>query len=269
MKFLQMRHHFLTGGLLVLALSLSACASKHSVGDKMDEPVVSAENMDTQKRAAIRMQLAVGYYQQGQLKVALEEIRRVLQISPDMVDAFSLRALIFMNMGEKQLAEENFQQALKLAPANSDVGNNYGWFLCLEGREKQGLIYLDKAIKDPAYTAPGKAYNNAGLCSLRIKDAVGAERYFMQGLREDPSNPAINANLAQVLYDRGEYTSAQFYIKRVLKFDVLAANVLWLAVKIEKKLGDEAAVASLSTQLRRRHPNSKEYSLYQRGVFDE
>lgn len=268
MKISQVRQCFLSGVLAVLAVSLSACASKSLEGGRPDQNM-SAEKQDARKRASIRMELAVGYYQQGQQKVALEEIRQALLIAPDLVDAFSLRALIFMDMGEKQLAEDNFQYALKLAPGNSDIGNNYGWFLCMNGREKQGLVYLENAVKDPAYNAPAKALNNAGLCSLRIKDTLAAERYFMQGLREDAGNPQINANLADVLYKRGEYKQAKFYIGRVLKLDVLAANVFWLAIKIEKKLGDEAAVNSLATQLRRRHPNSTEFSLYQRGVFDE
>ncbi|MFZ6872753.1 type IV pilus biogenesis/stability protein PilW [Undibacterium sp. Di27W] len=263
-----MRQYFVRGLLLTLALSLTACASRRLEGDRPEENI-SAEKQDTQKRAGIRMQLAVGYYQQGQQKVALEEIRNALLITPDLVDAYSLRALIFMDMGEKQLAEDNFLHALKLAPGNNEIGNNYGWFLCLNGREKQGLVYLDKAIKDPNYASLDKALNAAGLCSLRMKDPVAAENYFMQGLRSNPGNPSVNANLAKVLYDRREYSQAKFYISRVLKFDVLAADVLWLAIKIEKKLGDEAAVNSLGTQLRRRHPNSKEFSQYQRGVFDE
>jgi len=267
-KISQMRQYCLRGIVLALALSLTACAGKRLEGERQEENL-SVEKQEAQKRAGIRMQLAIGYYQQGQPKVALEEIRQALLISSSLVDAYSLRALIFMDMGEKQLAEDNFLHALKLSPGNNDIGNNYGWFLCLNGRESQGLVYLEKAIKDPTYAAPGKALNNAGLCSLRMKDAIGAERYFMQGLREEPANPAINANLAKILYERGEYKQARFYIGRVLKFDVLAADVLWLAIKIDKKLGDEASVSNLSTQLRRRHPNSKELSQYQRGVFDE
>ncbi|MFZ6658664.1 type IV pilus biogenesis/stability protein PilW [Undibacterium sp. TJN19] len=269
MKILQMRHRLLTGMLLVLALGLSACATTKRLDGEQPEANVSSEKTEARKRASIRMQLAIDYYQQGQQKVALEELRQALLISPDLIDAYSVRGLIYMDMGEKQLAEDNFLHALKLSPGNPDIENNYGWFLCLNGREKQGLAYLDKIIKDPAYTTPGKALNNAGLCSLRLKDVVNAERYFLQGLREDPANPAINANLAKILYDRGEYTQARFYINRVLKFDVLAADVLWLAIKIEKKLGDEAAVSGLSTQLRRRHPNSKEFAQFQRGVFNE
>jgi len=55
----------------------------------------------------------------------------------------------------------------------------------------------------------------------------------------------------------------------VIKFDVLTADVLWLAIKIEKRLGDDASVSGLATQLRRRYPNSREFSLLQRGLFNE
>ncbi|MBI3286405.1 MAG: type IV pilus biogenesis/stability protein PilW [Burkholderiales bacterium] len=261
-----MRHRFWAG--LFLILVLSACASKRLEGVR-SEVGVSDESVEVQKRASIRMQLAIGYYQQAQHKVALEEIRQALLISPDLVDAYDVRALIFMDMGEKQLAEDNFLHALKLAPNNSDILNNYGWFLCQNGREKQGLAYLERVLKDPVYPTVAKVLNNAGLCSLRIKDAPSAERYFMQGFREEPGNPSINANIAKILHDRGEFAQARFYINRVIKSEVMAADVLWLAIKIERQLGDEAAVSGLSTQLRRRHPSSREYILFQRGAFNE
>ena len=269
MKIFGVHLRFGIGVILPLIFVLSACASKRLEGERT-EGSGTAEVVEVQKRASIRMQLAIGYYQQGQYKVALEEIRQAILVSPDLVDAYAVRALIFMDMGEKQLAEDNFLHALKLAPNNSDVSNNYGWFLCQNGREKQGLSYLEKVLKDPAYQSPGKVLNNAGLCSLRMKDVASSERYFMLGFRADPANPAVNANLANIMYDRGDYVQARFYINRVVnKFEVMAADVLWLAIKIEKKMGDEAAVNGLATQLRRRHPSSREYSLFQRGEFNE
>lgn len=254
---------------LVLAVSMLGCASKSALDVEKEGVTESVEKQELQKRAAIRIQLAVGYYQQGQQKVALEEIRQALAITPDLLDAYALRALIFMDMGEKQLAEDNFLRALKIAPANVDIANNYGWFLCQNGREKQGLQYLERAMKDPTYATPGKAFNNAGLCSLRLRDVNAAEAFFLQGFRQEPSNPGINANLAKIYFDRGDYAQARFYIGRVLKMEVMAADVLWLAIKIEKRSGDEAAVAGLATQLRRRHPGSKEFLLLQKGAFDE
>jgi type IV pilus assembly protein PilF len=49
----------------------------------------------------------------------------------------------------------------------------------------------------------------------------------------------------------------------------LTADVLWLAIKVQHKLGDTAAEAGWATQLRRHHPGSTEYAAYQRGAFDE
>lgn len=266
MKILGMRYR-LWAGVILISL-LSACASKN-LGGAQAEVSISAENAEAQKRASIRMQLAVGYYQQGQHKVALEEIRQVLLIAPELVDAYSVRALIFMDIGEKQLAEDNFLHALKLAPNNPDILNNYGWFLCQNGREKQALDYFEKVAKDQSYQSPAKVLNNAGLCSLRLKDVAAAERYFMLGFREEPGNPSVNANMAKILFDRAEYEQARFYINRVIKSEIMAADVLWLAIKIENKLGDQAAVSGLSTQLRRRHPGSREFALLQRGAFNE
>lgn len=261
------KHYRIVGAALVAAI-LTACAARSLEGPRTEtDPMAAA--LETQKRAAIRMQLAIGYYQQEQYKVALEEIRQALLISPDLADAYAVRALIFMETGEKQLAEDNFLHALKLAPNNPDVANNFGWFLCQNGREKQGLVYLEKAIHDSTYRYPGKAYNNAGLCSLRAKNAGEAERYFLHGFREDPGNMNISISLAKLLTDRGEYEKARFYINRVLKADIMSAEVLWLGIRIETKLDDQAAVNGLATQLRRRYPNSKEYGLFQRGAFDE
>lgn len=255
-------------GVVSVSLLLAACASKRADMD-LDEPSAKIEQVETQKRANLRMQLAVGYYQQGQHKVALEELRQALAIVPDLVDAYSLRALIFMDTNEKQLAEENFQRAMRLAPANLDILNNYAWFLCQSAREKQGIAYFEKILKDPAYTNPVKTLTSAGICSLKINDRVAAEKFLTTAFRMDPANILVSSNLARVYFDKKEYDSAKFHIARVLKAEVMTAEVLWLAIKIEKKVGDEAALVSLTTQLRRRHPGSKEFQLLQRGAFDE
>ncbi len=268
MKIFGMHYRFVLGAVFC-ALILSACASQSTLEGPKNDGLSGTESMDKQKRAAIRMQLAIDYYQQGQQKVALEEIKQALISSPDMVDAYNVRGLIFMDMGEKQLAEDNFVYALKLAPNNPDVAQNYGWFLCQNGRERQAMPYFDLALKDSKYTGVSKTLSTAGICSLRLKDTVAAERYFMLAFRADPGNPSVNVNLAKMLYERGDVEKAHFYIERMVKAEVLTPEVLWLAIKIENKRGDKLSVSSLATQLRRRYPDSKEYDLLQRGAFNE
>ncbi len=246
---------------------LAGCATNSA--STPNELPTSSDQTDNQKRARIRLQLALGYYEQRQMAVALDEIKQALQADPDFADAYSMRALIYMDMGENALADENFQHALRLVPNSPDFSNNYGWFLCQSGHERQSISYFESALKNPAYRSPAKALNNAGVCSLKFNDKAAAQRYFSQAFQYDPGNPSTNTNLGRLYFDQGDYERARFYVGRAMKADVMTADVLWLAIKIERKLGDRAAETSLVTQLHRRHPGSTEYAAYQRGAFDE
>lgn len=253
---------------LAMALLAGACATSRGPGAQ-DELPTASDQTDNQKRARIRLQLAVGYYGQRQYQVALDELKQALQADPNFSDAYNVRALVYMDMGEVRLAEDNFLQAIRLAPNNPDLSNNYGWFLCQNGREKQSIAYFEAALKNRSYLSPAKALNNAGVCSMKANDTVAAERYFSQAFQEEPGNPVTNTNLAKIYFGQRDFERARFYVSRVLKVDVMTAEVLWLAIKIERRLGDRAAESGLVTQLRRRHPNSAEYAFYQRGAFDE
>ncbi|MGH8807712.1 MAG: type IV pilus biogenesis/stability protein PilW [Noviherbaspirillum sp.] len=247
---------------------LAGCASS-PVANSPGELQTVSDQTDSQKRARIRLQLAVGYYEQRQMAVALDEIKQALQADPNFAEAYGMRGLIYMDMGETRLAEDSFLQAIRLVPNSPDFNNNYGWFLCQNGRERQSISYFEAALKNRAYQSPAKALNNAGICSLKLKERAAAERYFSQAFQVDPGNASTNSNLAKIYYDQQDYERARFYIGRVVKADVMTADVLWLAIKIERKLGDRAAEASLATQLRRRHGGSSEYAAYQRGAFNE
>jgi type IV pilus assembly protein PilF len=251
-----------------VASLLSGCASVQS-GAPQGELATSSDQTETQKRAQIRLQLAIGYYEQGQLNIALDELKQAIQIDPNSADAYGMRGLVYMDMGEPRLAEENFQRALKLAPGNPDLSNNYGWFLCQNGRASQAIPYFETALKTRSYQSPAKALNNAGVCSLRMKDAAAAERYLTQAFQLDPGNPDTNTSLAKLYYNRGDFQRARFYTGRATIADKISPDTLWTAIRVERKLGDRAAETGLVTQLRRRYPASPEYAAYLRGAFDE
>ncbi len=256
------------GAALAAAMLLTGCAGVGARASQAELPTLSDQTND-QKRAQIRLQLAIGYFEQKQYTVALDEIKQALSSNPNSADAYSVRALIYMDMGETRLADDNFQTALRLAPNNPDLSNNYGWYLCQNDRAGESLAYFDAALKNRSYQSPAKALNNAGACSLKLKNPVAAENYLTQAFQLEPGNPVTNVNLARIYYDKGDYTRARFYIGRATKDEAVSAQTLWLAIRIEHKLADRAVEASLATQLRRRHPNSPEFAAYQRGAFDE
>jgi type IV pilus assembly protein PilF len=254
--------------VLAAVLFLAGCAS-NQYGGAQNELKTASDQTTVQKRAMNHLDLAIGYYQQGQWSSALDDVKKALQVDPNLVDAYGVRALIYMEMNEPQLAEENFLQALSLSPGNADFSNNYGWFLCQNGRVAQSIPYFETAIKSRNYQSPAKALNNAGVCSVKLKNEPAAEKYFLKAFQIEPSNAVTNANLAKIYYDRKDFERARFYVSRIPQSDDLTPDVLWVAIRVHRKLGDRDAETGLVTQLRKRHSNSAEYAAFRRGAFDE
>ena len=77
-------------------------------------------------------------------------------------------------------------------------------------------------------------------------------------------------NLADVLYRRGEYDRARFYVRRVNNQPALVnAQTLWLAARIENRLGNQTGVQEIGRQLRARFGDTREAVAFERGQFNE
>jgi len=70
------------------------------------------------------------------------------------------------------------------------------------------------------------------------------------------------------MYQTGRYAEAKTAIDRFNKVGDPTPESLWLALRIERRLGDRTAETSLATQLRRRYPNSAEYRDLVQGKFE-
>jgi len=92
----------------------------------------------------------------------------------------------------------------------------------------------------------------------------------MRAYEIEPGNPTLSYHLAELQYRRGEYERARFYIRRVnaVKAQV-SAPTLWLAARIEHKLGNTTGVEVLGAELRRSYRESREAVAFERGQFNE
>ena len=110
----------------------------------------------------------------------------------------------------------------------------------------------------------------SGVCYARAGQWPEAELALTKAYERDPSNPATAVNLAEVLLRRGEAERARFYIRRVNAQENLAnAQTLWLALRIENRLGQTALVQALGDQIRQRWADSPEAKLLAKGRIDE
>jgi type IV pilus assembly protein PilF len=148
--------------------------------------------------------------------------------------------------------------------------HNYGWFLCQQRRYADAEAQFNAALAVPNYRDAMRTLLTMGVCQARNNQWAEAEKTLQRSYEMDPTNPTTAMNLAEVLLRRGEYERARFYVRRVNANDELvSAQTLWLAARIENKLGQAAQVKVLGTQLVNRFPQSAEALLYEKGRFDD
>jgi type IV pilus assembly protein PilF len=259
---------WVAAGLMALGL-LAGCAAPFAGGSSLAESSASAQETPERKRARIRLELAVGYFEEGRTAIALDEVRQALATDPHFAAAHNLRGLILMRLHEVGPAEASFRRALALAPHDPDNHHNLGWLLCQQSRHAEAADAFQRALAQPSYTGPAKTWMAQGLCQARAGRLAEAERSLVRAYELDAGNPVTGYNLARLLFDRREDARARFYIRRLNNTELANAESLWLGVKVEKRLGDEVVASQLGDQLRRRFPQSRESAAYERGAFHE
>ena len=253
-----------------MLLALGGCATRNSDATGATADIVTAsDEPEARKRARIRMELAVGYFEQGQTNVALDELKQVIIADPTFPDAYNLRGLIYMKLNDMRQAEESFRRAVSLNSKDANAQHNYGWLLCQQGRYDEAGRAFNGAMENPLYADRAKTLMAKGLCEARAGRRDDAERSLARSYELDAANPVTGFNLANLLFQRGEYPRAQFYIRRLNNTDLANAETLWLGIKVEEKLNDRVAMLQLADQLKRRFPASREIGFYNKGAFDE
>lgn len=257
--------------ILGVLLSMTGCSAigLDSNGSGMSEPITESDEPEARKRARLRLELAAGYFENGQTTVALDEIKQSLSADPNYVPAHILRGLTYMRMDNSRLAEESFQRALQINPREPDALHNYAWFLCQQGRVSQSVDLFNRALSVPTYGGKAKTWMAKGICQLRMGQNSEAEASFNRSYELDAANPITAYNLATLQFRRGDDIRARFTIRRLNNSDLANAETLWLGIRVERRLRNTQAVEQLAQQLARRYPQSPEWALYQRGAFDE
>jgi len=249
-------------------LLASACATQPPPPPSVDTGQIIGEVGDPQNRAKLHTELAALYYRRGSMAVALEELRSATSADSNYAPAYSMYGLVYMDLKENRLAQENFEHGLKISPNDPDINHNYGWFLCQTGRETESIAYFERAIRNPLYPAPWRSYTAAGICSLRQGKLDDAEKFIQQALRLQPNDPGALLQMGLIRYRQGDIEEARRYALRYNRSVPPTAESLWLALRVERKLGNTIAEAGYANQLRRDFPRSREYQLLQRGAYD-
>jgi type IV pilus assembly protein PilF len=261
---------------VVAAMFVAACAGSGFTSREVGVAVGEAERPvaerppanEAEARARTHVDLGEAYLQAGNYGVALDEAKIALSSAPNYAPAYHLVATVYMFLDDRSAAQANFEQALKLAPADPEINNTYGWYLCAIGQEQQGLDRLQRAMRNPYYRTPARAQVNAALCHLRLNNDAAAEAALQRAVQLDPANGQAYFLLADLAFRHGNLDAAQRNITTLHRLGPVTAASAWLGLRIERRQGNKEAAASYAQQLKSRFPTSTEYQLLLQGKID-
>lgn len=251
---------------------LGGCASQGTapgVNEPRTDIVTESDESEGRKRARTRLELASGYFEQGQTTVALDELKQALAADPSFSDAYNLRGLIYMRLNDYRQSEDSFRRALALNSRDPATQHNYGWLLCVQGRYTESIQHFAQVLTHPTYGERAKTLMAQGLCQARAGMLGEAEQSLARSYELDAGNPVTGYNLSNLLYRRGDFTRAQFYIRRLNNSELANAESLWLGIRVERRMDNRVAMLQLADQLKKRYPQSREFAAYERGSFDD
>lgn len=250
-----------------LAALIAGCAAQPNVPSP-DTGTMTGGVTEPRNRARVHTDLAAAYYERGAMSVALQELRAATDADASYAPAYGLYGLVYQELKENSYAQDNFERGLRLAPNDPEINHHYGRFLCQNGQPEEGIKHFMQAVKNPLYQAPWRSYSAAGVCSLQQNKVKDAEGFFQLALKLDPDEPASLLKLGEIRYRQGQIDQARKLLARHNKLVSPSAESLWLALRIERRLGERVAEQSYANQLRRRFPGSPEYQALQQGRYD-
>lgn len=251
---------------------LSACATTNTSVSSTEsaEIVTESDEPEQRRRARIRLELASGYFEQGKYNIALDEIKQSLTADPAYGPAHNLRGLIYVQLNEPKLAEDSFRRAISIDAKDRDTLHNLGWLICQQQRFIEAQKIFDTIVGSSVNSLSNtNTWLIKGLCYARANDFPNSAQALMRAYELDSLNPITAYNLSLVLYNQKLFERAKFYINRLNESQYTNSESIWLQIRIENKLNQDAEVNRLGKRLIEKFSNSKESSLYLRGKFDE
>jgi type IV pilus assembly protein PilF len=202
------------------------------------------------------VQLGIAYLHQGNLPLAKEKLDKAMKESPRDPAVHSAMALLYDRLNKPQEADQEFRAALRLAPDNPDILNNYAIYLCRIGRTDEGVKYFLQAANNGLYSTPAAAYTNAGVCLRAANRLDLAAQQFQKALSIRPNSAEAAFQLIDLQFTRRELTQARTQLESYLRAFEATPVLLYIGVRITREQGDRLAAERFSRRLRVDFPNS-------------
>lgn len=229
--------------MILFTLFLFGCTAQPEQPEQSEPAIEKSVNSYTQ--------LGFAYLERNNTDRAKRAFVKALTLDDEAPDALHGMALIYQQEGEKKLAEEHFEKALDEGGQFSIARNNFAAFLYEQKRYAEACEQLKITVKDTLYTNRQLAFENLGLCQLRLGQTAEAERSFKRALQLDRNSGRALLELASLKYVQNSPLDAWGYLRQHLKVAKASERGLMLGIRLAEQLGKNAERSRYLSELSR------------------
>jgi type IV pilus assembly protein PilF len=231
---------------VAIAAALTACST---LG------VPSAKNKEM---AETHLQLGSRYLSLNKLEIAKENLLQAVSDDPTNAQAHNALAFLYEKIKQLDDAEDEYETAQDLAPDDFGIQNNYGRFLCEQGKTEKAMPLLTAAGSNPLNDRSWLALTNAGRCLLNSGDKQKAEAYFRQALEAKKDYAPTLSAMQKISYEKGDLWAAKGFFERYGSVAAHTPETLFIAVHTERALGNLGSAKEYRNLLLEKFPISNE-----------
>ena len=161
--------------------------------------------------------LAVKNHQEGKIDIAQEHYNQVLKINPNHSQAHNNLGVIFEKLEDYNKAKSCYEKAIEIAPNRADAHNNLGAILQELGEKQKAKECFEKTIEiDPNYA---DAHNNLGVIFRKLGEKQKAKECYEKAIEINPNNAKAHNNRGTIFQDLGEYQKAKNCYEKATEID--------------------------------------------------
>ena len=196
-------------------------------------PVASAAAAPPALVAEARARLA-----RDEVGEAISLLSSAAAAAPDLAEAHHLLGYAYDRKGLRQLSLDAYRRALRLAPADPQLLNDYGYTLYLRGEHKEAKDLLKRAAK----RAPGdeRVWNNLAVVQVKLNQYDDAFKSFARAGGEFKGHMNVGSALERV----GRYEDALKHYESARRLNPASRPALQHLFDVYQRLGRAAEAAA-------------------------
>ena len=247
--------------ILLVSSMLSNCVTTTTGGFMADA---------SESRAATDyIQLALAYFDNGDMPGARRHVNNALDIDDRISDAYMVLAMVFQREGDLGLADTNYRRAISLDQDNFSARNNYAAMLFSQERFRESYEQLERVANDTNYEGRSLVFEGLGRSALRLGRQEDAKVAFQRALQLNENFFIAPLELALIYFDQKDYLLARQYYQNYLTTIAFlqlphTPRALLEGIQIEGYFQNEKFVENFSLVLTTLYSTSPEFQTFQR-----